>query len=665
MNHEFKILLILALLADFKVSKCTAGLSPYKVNPNVTAVAQVLHDIAIEFLLEAKTHYRLTNFNKFNKFYNNKLYFSQFIFLNSLIDFGETERRFLGLRFMGQSIKYFIFIPDLSFEELKTSWIFGKYQQISFTSEGIFHSSYFVTTEMDTVTLSSIESFEPATCGYPNLKILNTFNKRTSKWTSKLENHEKFLQYNGCELVFALPTFMPDGTLYHVYGYSVINKNNTNFSVHGITPKIFEIASMAYNFTVMYQPVFMDPLWIFPETRKQLFIYKFNQSFKFPSVYFEIQDIQMISFTMAISNAVVNTKTFMFVTPADKYTAYEKFVLPFDSLTWILLGTTFMLTFMSIMMINLTSKATRNLVYGHKVTNPIWNVISIFFGISQTKLPTKNFSRFILVLFIFFCLIFRTCFQSKFFEFMTSEPRLSPPRTISDLIDRNYSVYQSFHQPEICSNEGRLEPWPNVTNMYIQTLADAIQSQSQNSTAKMALCVDEFLLNHLERHNQKNYDWNKLDSAIYLKTEAFMFRNYSFYYKMFIKVINDLISTGIMEYLVTKFYTKKLTFKTIDDTRKVLGVNDLLFGFKIWLVFCIVSGCAFGVEQVTRFRKIPQKIKFAKINVMENCEEPGLDGCCELSLALLSQFRVQTRESLAEVISDPSGTKDDEIKVKI
>jgi hypothetical protein len=136
------------------------------------------------------------------------------------------------------------------------------------------------------------------------------------------------------------------------------------------------------------------------------------------------------------------------MTPSEKYSPYEKFFLPFDLPTWILLFFTFIMTFGSIFMINHLSKSVQNLIYGQNIETPIWNVISIFFGISQTKLPNKNFSRFILIIFIYFCLIFRTCFQSKFFEFMTSEPRLPPPKNIEELIERNYTTYAMYSTAE-------------------------------------------------------------------------------------------------------------------------------------------------------------------------------------------------------------------------
>lgn len=180
-----------------------------------------------------------------------------------------------------------------------------------------------------------------------------------------------------------------------------------------------------------------------------------------PHIYLKVNSI-------AASTAIADTKMsnviemldyYIFVTPAKKYTPYEKFFLPFDLETWIFLIVTFLVTFLSIVIVNRLSKSTQSIVYGHEVDTPIWNVISIFFGISQTKLPTKNFPRFILTMFIYFCLIFRTCFQSKFFEFMTSEPRRSPPKTIEDLIERNFSVVATNGIQQFSSRIDRLEKW--------------------------------------------------------------------------------------------------------------------------------------------------------------------------------------------------------------
>jgi hypothetical protein len=74
------------------------------------------------------------------------------------------------------------------------------------------------------------------------------------------------------------------------------------------------------------------------------------------------------------------------------------------------------------------------------IINPAHNVIRIFFGIGQTQLPRKNFSRFILMLFIWFCLIFRTCWQSMMFELMTTDMRKPMPESVEDLREMNYTI---------------------------------------------------------------------------------------------------------------------------------------------------------------------------------------------------------------------------------
>jgi hypothetical protein len=116
-----------------------------------------------------------------------------------------------------------------------------------------------------------------------------------------------------------------------------------------------------------------------------------------------------------MSNTFLDLDVYFLSTPAEAYTPYEKMILPFDLSTWILLNVTFVTAFAVIFIVNRFPGHIQELFYGHKVQNCSWNVIRIFFGISQTKLPLNAFARFILLLFLFFCLIFRTCYQNKLF----------------------------------------------------------------------------------------------------------------------------------------------------------------------------------------------------------------------------------------------------------
>jgi len=77
---------------------------------------------------------------------------------------------------------------------------------------------------------------------------------------------------------------------------------------------------------------------------------------------------------------------------------------------------------------------------------PAYNALGIFFGISQTRTPKGLFGRGILILFIWFCLIIRTCYQSMLFELMTGDMRKPLPETIHQAIDEGYQVKINFGQ---------------------------------------------------------------------------------------------------------------------------------------------------------------------------------------------------------------------------
>jgi hypothetical protein len=266
-------------------------------------------------------------------------------------------------------------------------------------------------------------------------------------WIRKLKAYEKFLNYNGCELKMMLPAIssMHHLNSYH-WGFVVLDKKPpAGFTVYGITPLIFQIAGKKYNYTDIYVPVRVYKRdWIMNFDYKNVTAVGTKHLIVDPNVYFDITGVHLDRFTHKMTNVFTDIKYNLFVTPGDPYTPYEKLFLPFDLITWILLAATFGITFLTIFIINRLPRSARSFVYGSKIFTPTLNVISIFFGISQARLPTENFSRLILILFVFFCLIFRTCFQSKSFEFLTSEPRRPPPRTLEDLKAQNYTIYTLF-----------------------------------------------------------------------------------------------------------------------------------------------------------------------------------------------------------------------------
>ncbi|CAG9806657.1 unnamed protein product [Chironomus riparius] len=541
--------------------------------------------------------YKLVKFNRFRKHFFSK--YPAILLIPNESSFADMFIIFKMIRYYNQELKYFVFIVETSFESVRDHFLikFHKNLTLELGVGAVFYYSYFIINEPDIVSISTLEYFLKV-CNRQQLVRIHSFNKTSMKWIGNFKAYEKFFDYNGCELTMMLPVFNDFNLNSYHWGFSILDANAPNgFSVQGITPKIFKIAGEKYNFKDSYCPAMIfERDWIFKfESRETVLLIAINDTIKYPNVYFDITGAHLHSILdLRMSNVFEDVKYKLFVTPGDPYTPYEKLFLPFDLTTWILLTATFGITFLTIFIINRLPKAARNFVYGSKICTPSLNVISIFFGVSQARLPTENFS-------------------SKSFEFLTNVPRRPPPKTLNDLISQNYTIYTLFRSSfeSIISNER--DNWPQIIEPKFKEYISMYETQSQNSTAKICLIIEDLLQNVLD--SKVITKWNKIElENIFVAHQAVVFHQKSFYFRMMMKTINSLIDTGIMKHL-TDDYLKQKKFIVLEEIPMSLKLNDLSFGFNIWLGFCAMSFIVFLVELMKNLQnnKTPRLFKYAKV----------------------------------------------------
>jgi hypothetical protein len=202
--------------------------------------------------------------------------------------------------------------------------------------------------------------------------------------------------------------------------------------------------------------------------------------------------------------------------------------------------------------------------------------------------------------------------------------------------------------------------------MPSKAFLNAFLTKSQDSSARIALCVDEYFLNYIALITRKNHNWNRLDETVlYASHDAFVFWNFAYHFRMLHNVINNLIPTGIMKQLVEIYFTKKLVYSKFEDYTKVLSVDDLLFGFKIWLGSCLISFVALVGEKIHSWYKAPKKVRFEKIRPLEiNLEEVE----SVLTTELIHKFRVirqnqspaATNANVPEIVVEVHRAMDDD-----
>lgn len=149
---------------------------------------------------------------------------------------------------------------------------------------------------------------------------------------------------------------------------------------------------------------------------------------------------------------------------------------------------------------------------------------------------------------------------------------------------------------------------------------------------------------------KKSHGWNKLDTVLFTSQDVFYFYGASYYTRMFIKILDNLIPTGVLKYLIEEHYTKKWKFAKVEKGPKILAVDDLAFGFNIWLGSCLVSTLGFIVEIFIKFMRKPTKIKYAKVRPIN--EEYNCKAYSTLEPELIEKFRTKTQNLVDDALGE-------------
>jgi len=128
------------------------------------------------------------------------------------------------------------------------------------------------------------------------------------------------------------------------------------------------------------------------------------------------------------------------VTRGEKFTPMEKLVKPFDLATWITLVGTLLIGLIVIEILKYLQKSVYSYVCGSNNNNPTLSFIEIFFGIGLIKPPSRDFGRFLFLMFTILCLIIRTAYQSKMYDFLQYDVKQPIASSIQEVIDKQISV---------------------------------------------------------------------------------------------------------------------------------------------------------------------------------------------------------------------------------
>ena len=253
----------------------------------------------------------------------------------------------------------------------------------------------------NTIELVSSFMFTPQACKELQLRTINRFDLQTLEWENSIFYPNKYESFHGCE--FTIPQESDD---------SIFEK------------EIQELLEM----------IFVDQL---------------NATLKLSSCSSEECDVthkETIIFAYSydegvVSNPILYINYFFAIAPGEPYTDLERMFMMFEFELWIAITVTFAIALFATLMLRFVSRKVRNFIVGRLVRNPTMNMLSTFLTGTQSRVPSRNFARFILILFIVWSLIIRTCHQSMLFELMQSDLRRPTLKTLDEFFKSDLTLY--------------------------------------------------------------------------------------------------------------------------------------------------------------------------------------------------------------------------------
>lgn len=281
-----------------------------------------------------------------------------------------------------------------------------------------------------TILVKTFNPFQAGRCNVTSSVIINQF--KDGKFLTNVMFPDKMKNLHNCPIRVAV---------FNNSEPSVFVKRfaNGSMSLSGSDISLVKVLSQSLNFKIVYTFVGFNVF----------FCENINSSATFKST-FSGQAEMSVSYWLLKVNCLktfdITTSYFsdqiVFITPlGEELTFFEKLIYPFSVPLWASIIACFFIGSFVICIINRRSKVMQNFVFGTGNVNPYLNMVVGIIGGSQSILPRRNFARFLLMLYLMYCLVIRTLYQGSFFELLRSNKRYAEVQSVDEMIERNFKFY--------------------------------------------------------------------------------------------------------------------------------------------------------------------------------------------------------------------------------
>lgn len=290
-----------------------------------------------------------------------------------------------------------------------------------------------------TTTLATFKPYDFDTCSSTSLVTIATFNNGSFGIDPQREIFpDKLKNMHSCNV--RLVTFQRCPAV-------CLTESEGEIQAKGFDMEVINLISSTLNFTLQKEILLGDEQWgtIYANKTTTGALAKIVNgeadigigNYLLRASRLEIMDSSMVYFSFPV----------VFAIPlGERLSPFEKLMRPFEFVVWVVLAVFLSIGVIVILIVNWRYRNLRAFIYGTGVRNPIINMLIAIFGGSQPRLPRRNFSRYLLMMFLMFCLVKRNVYQGALYIFLQSDGRHAEVQSIDEMAEKGFDfhMYESY-----------------------------------------------------------------------------------------------------------------------------------------------------------------------------------------------------------------------------
>lgn len=292
----------------------------------------------------------------------------------------------------------------------------------------------------------------------------------------------------------------------------------------------------------------------------------------------------------------------MVVPPGQELSTLTKILGPFDESVWYVVGAMMLVIIVVTLTLKYQPRKIQDFVFGEQNKTPFLNIINVIVGQPIFKPPGRNFSRWMLTMFVILWLVIRSLYQAVLYQDLQSTERNLPVQSIRESLELGFMYYM------LASTQDNIKYLPDVYNRRVvvsRVESFEVLKRFTDSSTKAAFLGGRNTV--LYSNKVKLYG----SVALYICKEPLMLRHYGIVFpkgshlvESFDEKLLGLSENGLIDYWMSEHIeTASHPLRQCEPLK--LTLNHLLIAYQLFGVGLSLASTAFLLELLDkRLRKL-------------------------------------------------------------